>query len=215
MNLAFRPTTYFEDAFKALLSTIKGERRKREVLDRINSGDIAELEGWIVKGTLEDDERESLGRIHPAFMGGEYLPDYLPGEVEIARIALESTTADVISIRARLSGGKLRYRIVNEYETEYVAQPAESDLPLTFGEVIAMIEGPQGDDLPCAPAAFWNEQYECGTTPDEIATFVTVSSEYYPDITEYYEDRFEQWLEEQNDRSAVRHENPNQLELDL
>jgi hypothetical protein len=37
-------------------------------------------------------------------MGGEYLPDYEEGDVEIARIELESTTADVISIRVKKEG---------------------------------------------------------------------------------------------------------------
>lgn len=37
----------------------------------------------------------------PSWMGGEYLPDSEPGEVEIARIVLQSTTMDVFSIRAR------------------------------------------------------------------------------------------------------------------
>jgi len=42
-----------------------------------------------------------LDLIHPSFMGGEYLPDYRRDEIEIARIELESTTSDVISVRAR------------------------------------------------------------------------------------------------------------------
>ena len=37
-------------------------------------------------------------------MGGEYLPDCIAGETEIARIELESTLADVTSIRAKREG---------------------------------------------------------------------------------------------------------------
>jgi hypothetical protein len=51
-----------------------------------------------------DEARISLGQIHPTFMGGEYLPNYCRQEVEIARIALASTTSDVISLRASPSG---------------------------------------------------------------------------------------------------------------
>ena len=63
------------------------------------------------------------------FMGGEYLPDYLPEEVEIARVAMESTTADVISIRAFMEADNLiHYRVVDEYE---FSQPfTESPRPL-------------------------------------------------------------------------------------
>jgi len=50
--------------------------------------------------------REGLGAIHPSFMGGEYLPGYRRNEVEIVRIELDSTTSDVISLRARPIGRK-------------------------------------------------------------------------------------------------------------
>ena len=49
-------------------------------------------------------------------MGGEYLPDYRANEVEIVRIELQSTTADVTSVRARLVGRKdprIEYRVVS------------------------------------------------------------------------------------------------------
>ena len=39
-------------------------------------------------------------------MGGEYLPGYRRNEVEIVRIELDSTTSDVISLRARPIGRK-------------------------------------------------------------------------------------------------------------
>jgi hypothetical protein len=41
-------------------------------------------------------------------MGGEYLPNYGRQEVEIARIALASTASDVISLRARPSGSRIK-----------------------------------------------------------------------------------------------------------
>jgi hypothetical protein len=34
-------------------------------------------------------------------MGGEYLPDLIPNEVEIARITIASTTQDVTCVYAR------------------------------------------------------------------------------------------------------------------
>ena len=47
-------------------------------------------------------------------MGGEYLPPLRKGEVEIARISLESTTDDQISIRARRGRERIRCRVVDE-----------------------------------------------------------------------------------------------------
>src|SRR5262249_48173692 len=44
-------------------------------------------------------------------------PPSSPREVEIALIALASVKGDVISIRARRSGTRIVYRIVDEYKT--------------------------------------------------------------------------------------------------
>ena len=54
-------------------------------------------------------------------MGGEYLPGYRRNEVEIVRIELDSTTSDVISLRARPIGRKrprIVYTLVDEHQTE-------------------------------------------------------------------------------------------------
>jgi hypothetical protein len=69
-------------------------------------------------GSLDDESQQRPDYVHPHFMGGEYLPSYGRQEVEIARIELASTTSDVISLRARPTGSRIRYRIVDEYESE-------------------------------------------------------------------------------------------------
>ena len=58
---------------------------------------------------------EGIGRVHPTFMGGEYLPDIGSTEVAIARIVIASTTQDVTSVYVRKSGSRLHYRVVDEY----------------------------------------------------------------------------------------------------
>ena len=49
-------------------------------------------------------------------MGGEYLPDCNPNEVEIARITIASTTQDVTCVYAKRVTGGIDYRAVDEYE---------------------------------------------------------------------------------------------------
>jgi len=49
-------------------------------------------------------------------MGGEYLPDCEPNEVEIARITIASTTQDVTCVYAKRVTGGIEYRVVDEYE---------------------------------------------------------------------------------------------------
>ena len=87
--------------------------------------------------------RAAWGRVHPSNMGGEYLPPLRKGEVEIARISLESVTADQISVRARRVRERIRYRVVDEYSetSTYVCHPASSVSPLSMGELIALMEG--------------------------------------------------------------------------
>jgi hypothetical protein len=59
--------------------------------------------------------RSALGRLHPSFMGGEYLPDRRETEVEIARINIDSTTSDVTSVYAKAGKDRVLYRVVDEY----------------------------------------------------------------------------------------------------
>jgi hypothetical protein len=99
------------------------------ITDYFYQGRLDELVPTLTTEELSESDRASLGRIHPSFMGGEYLPDYLAGEVEIVRVELRSTTADVISLRARQVGPKdrsIEYRLVDEYETEFRFRPRQS-----------------------------------------------------------------------------------------
>jgi hypothetical protein len=127
-------------------------------------------------------------------MGGEYLPDFLDGEVEIARVTLASTTMDVTSIRARIVDGGYEYRVVDEYEeereTEFDVQPKSSDEPLTLGQVIDIIDT---SELVSGPR---DMNFQGGATAEEIFNFATVTSVYYPDLETYFDTADEKWLEE-------------------
>lgn len=84
---------------------------------------------------------EALSRIHPSFLGGEFLPTRKENEVEIARITLASTTSDVASVYARLEGGRFHYRVVDEYAGDTLIGPTTctSDRPLTLGELVEFL----------------------------------------------------------------------------
>src|ERR1022692_2397225 len=116
-----RPQSYWydQDVLATLLRNVKGTQRRRMITDYWKQGRLPELEEELLKDTLSEEARVQLGKIHPSFMGGEYLPDYLDTEVEIARIELASTTSDVISIRAARDPQGIRYRIVQEYDFEF------------------------------------------------------------------------------------------------
>jgi hypothetical protein len=96
------------------------------------AGKLDQLSDELLRASLSDEARVSLGKIHPTFMGGECLPNYGRQEVEIARIELTSTTSDVISLRARPSGPRIKYRVVDEYQTEFQLPQETSRRPLSL-----------------------------------------------------------------------------------
>ena len=91
--------------------------------------------------TLSDADRRALGRLHPSFMGGEYLPDRRDTEVEIARINIDSTTSDVTSIYAKAGKDRIRYRVVDEYNGYTLSEKCtrSSKRPLSLGELIEFL----------------------------------------------------------------------------
>ena len=77
IDLQVRPRSYFWPLSQAthLLSRIKGAERKAALQRMIDSGRIDEIPDFLATSALSDADRRAAGRIHPAFMGGEYLPD--------------------------------------------------------------------------------------------------------------------------------------------
>src|SRR5262245_57399720 len=122
---SFRPTSYWEipsSPLDLVLRNVEGTKRREIIRDFYEQGRLDQLVPVLAADELSDEDREGLGAIHPSFMGGEYLPGYRRNEVEIVRIELDSTTSDVISLRARPIGRKrprIAYTLVDEYQTDY------------------------------------------------------------------------------------------------
>jgi len=143
IDLDFRPETYFWplNLQTHLLSHIKGAKRREIVKAAIANNEIdSVLE--LINPDLPDDTMEALSRIHPSFLGGEFLPTREENEVEIARVTLDSTTSDVTSVYVRFDDGLFHYRVVDEYEGETLTGPANctSEKPLTLGELVEFLD---------------------------------------------------------------------------
>jgi hypothetical protein len=123
--------------------------------------------------------------------------------VEIARVVLASVLQDVISIRARRrrGGRRILYRVVDEYgepgRPDWVCRPASSLLPLTMGQLIGLIDGARHPDFDTGdgPLDDGLRDFQETSDPEHLAHFVTVESEFYPELAEYYQRRAGQWLE--------------------
>jgi hypothetical protein len=195
VNLTFRPRSYFGPipAETHVLAHVTGHERREFVRAQLASdGDDPMLD--LLAGLFASD-RETLGRLHPAFMGGEYLPPFLDDETEVARISLASTTADQISIRAQRLPDGIAYRIVDEYGdmVEYVCRPARSELPLTLAELVALIDAAAPDGGAALSFLYMNAAVDPASAPT-LRNFVRVSSEFYPELASYYDRRIEAWF---------------------
>jgi len=202
IDYEFRPESFWTaapDPLAAILRNVKGRNRREMIRDYYAAGKLDQLSDELLRDSLSDEARVSLGKIHPTFMGGEYLPNYRRQEVEIARIALASTTSDVISLRARPSGSRIKYKLVDEYQTEFQLPQETSRRPFSLRQLIWFLDAvghPEADPS-------WNRfgfvlsfnecNLECGTDLETLRDFTSVSSDFYPELGSHYREAMEEW----------------------
>jgi len=117
IDLNYRPDTYFrpQKLERYLLSKVKGAVLRKNLQALFDAGRHAEVRSLLTDEGISLADRKALESFHPMFMGGNYLPDTEDGEVEIARISIQSTTYDVTCVYARPVDGVIHYRVVDEY----------------------------------------------------------------------------------------------------
>jgi hypothetical protein len=116
--------------------------------------------------------------------------------VTIAVIALESVTSDAIWVHAEPYGGEIRYGIADEYETEFEVTPETSIEPLSFGELIDLIDEARSDGTAGTTELLRDVNLDYAENAEELVDFVWVSSDFYPHLQNYYVDRANAWLEQ-------------------
>jgi hypothetical protein len=203
IDYQFRPESYWAAAnnpLEAALRNVKGRNRREMIRDYHKAGKLEQLDEDLLADTLDTETRVSLGQIHPSFMGGEYLPNYDRSEVEIARIELESTTSDVFSLRARPVGSRIKYRLVDEYQTEFRLPQQTSARPFSLGELVRFLDSVERvDNTEPSWARFgfvmlYSQcNLECGADLDTLRDFTRVESDYYPDLASHYAQATEKW----------------------
>jgi hypothetical protein len=190
--LAFRPKSYFWPLGLEthLLARIKGAERKEIVRRLIDAGDLNSVPELILQSALSDDVRQVLGRIHPAMMGGEYLPNLTSNEVEIARIRIASTTQDVTSVYARRGKNRIYYRMVDEYEGGSLSKrrTRTSTRPLTLRALETFFNG-AWSIFDVLEGNFGDDDYVI----EDMLAFTRVESQFYPQIAVLYRRRIEAW----------------------
>ena len=139
IDKSYRPANYFwaYDRGIRLASNIKGAERKALYERLLKEGDSGACDEIFMQPSLTVEQRR-MANTHPAFMGGEYLPDCDPNEVEIARITIASTTQDVTCVYAKRVSGGIDYRVVDEYEGMTLDDESihRTTDPLTLSELV-------------------------------------------------------------------------------
>ena len=191
LDLGYRPSSYFWPITHEthVIAAIKGERRRNAIRAAFDANNVSTLDEYYATPTLHEGDRRALGRLHPSFMGGEYLPNRDETEIEIARINIDSTTSDVTSVYAKAGKNRIYYRVVDEYGGDTLAakRTRTSRQPLTLGELIDffLAAWSLGDVLAM------NELDREGAQD-----FTHPSSEFYPQFEEAVRAKIDSWYPE-------------------
>ncbi len=215
IDLQFRPQSYFwaKDHGIALASDIKGANRRHIYELALRSNEADQLSPAFSQHALHEEDRRLLGRIHPSFMGGEYLPNTGRQEVEIARITIASTTRDVTCVYARPLGRRIAYRIVDEYNGDTITGPAErtSIQPLGLGALVKFfITG--WDLLQCLDYNFGEDGYPREETH---AFIVDASSSFYSQFGRAITEEVDRWLDEKHANDPPEEEDEDERSAEI
>ena len=202
IDLAYRPKSYFwaYDNNIKLASDIKGAERKAMYERALRSGDIELANSIISAPELTNEERKAHSGIHPAWMGGEYLPNLEAQEVEIARITIASTTQDVTCVYAKRGSSRIHYRVVDEYENMTLDERTRTSLrPLTLIELFDFFI--KGWDLFCCLEANFSDH---GYHREEVQGFIVdASSSFYAEFGDLVTQRVDTWVDQRQEERGL------------
>ena len=202
IDLAYRPESYFwaYDNNIKLASDIKGAERKAMYERALKSGDIHLANAIISEPELTHEQRKAQSGIHPAWMGGEYLPNREAQEVEIARITIASTTQDVTCVYAKRGASRIYYRVVDEYENMTLDERTRTSIrPLTLIELFDFFI--KGWDLFCCLEANFGEH---GYHREEVQGFIVdASSSFYAEFGDLVTQRVDTWVDQRREERGL------------
>ena len=204
-DLDYRPRTYFWPlGLKPHpLSSIKGANRRSLIAGVLAEDLDADIPPVLLQPALPDPLRQYVGRLHPSGMGGEYLPDLIPDEVEIARITIASTTQDVTCVYARQVEDAIALRVVDEYEGGTLSSKRGRKYPgpLSLGELTKFFLRRWNllDVLQMNFEGEWDRS-------EEVLRFFWASSDFYPEFDDLLRYRVRKWLKQQLDHLELQDE---------
>lgn len=155
---------------------------------------LSELLAAGLGGEEEGDSRRSVDQPSPGsgsatHGGGHTHPEapgtFLSGEVEILLVTVAGASPNRISVRARpVPSGRSAYRIVDDHNRFYAPEPAFSDIPLSLGQLVDLLETGRPDGTLRGEV-----EAELRRAPDPVeaaAELLVAESSYYPDAPRHY-----------------------------
>jgi hypothetical protein len=178
IDLAYRPRTYFWP-HRLKPPAIKGANRRALVERALAENPDEEIPPVLLQHALPEPLRSHFGAQHPSAMGGEYLPDLVADEVEIARITIASTTQDVTCVYASQEQDRIVLRVVDEYDGATLARRKRRSTrqPLSLEQFVRFFLR-VWDLCSVIQMNFEGDGYP----EDRVFGFFRGSSDFYPDF---------------------------------
>ncbi len=90
----------------------------------------------------------------------------------------ESTWGEQISIYAHFLEGKITFEVIDFYGNDYLVYPGSTWEPLSFEDMIYLIEGMQV-----------NQDFSEGNIPLVLDGIPEAESDFYPELKKYFDDK--------------------------
>ncbi len=221
VNLDFRPDTYVADwcPLAAVMQNVPGEhRRMLAVRAWSRPARRSAMAEHLRQDVLTPVERAAFVHQDPRWrVTGEYLPPYLPGELEIARVVVSTAPQIVYSVRARADlprgrrphFGKASHlsfeerralRIVDEHGTAIALEQPLWNGTCSLRELIRVIDSARACNLASSPVhlpfpeALALEGTALKVCSKRLPDYVQISSVVYPELYLFYQKRLCWWL---------------------
>lgn len=185
LDLRYRPPRYFAPRrLEAhLLAQIQNARVKAQIQAAYDAGKSEEATDLLQTAVRSPEIMHVLESVDPSFLGGNYLPPLEEGEVEIARLTLDSVTRDVKVAYAKPVHRRIRIRVLDEYDTDYLtAGPRFVARPLTLGHFARyFVETIHLYDILEMNCVTYREP-GVGDPLEAALAFFTAQSDFYPNF---------------------------------
>lgn len=202
------PAPSFEpdDPFFRVLNRVKGEGRRRLLLGLQMVGTPLEaLPAALVRENLTAFEHAAFETTRALELDGELLPDFLPGEVEAARVTWNlPDDRRVISLRARPHEGLPAWRLVDDRSSFYYLPVKHTPWPPTFLQVARLLDKASGTPIRGEDGLFstaWKMAKALGWPRERVRRVVEASALalgacYQKDLLEYVDMMFRRFIGE-------------------